>query len=73
MHATLQVTLLSGMAGCTLHARHVLGMRILLDVGVAIVALHAAMDTLPELFAVDCKAMPGGILHVFVRVAGKTV
>jgi len=51
----------------------VVGMRILLDVGVAVVALQAAVNALAELLAIDCNAVSLRILHGLIAVAGEAI
>lgn len=48
-------------------------MRVILDVGVAVIALEAAVDARRKLSAVDCDAVTGGILHGLIAVACQAI
>ena len=49
------------------------GVRIFLDVGVAVVALEAAVNALAEGVAIDADVVAGGVLQAFVGMAGEAV
>ena len=61
------------MAGFAVHLGDVVGMRILLDIGMAVVALQASMHAGAELVAVDGDAVTGCVLHRLVAVAGQAI
>jgi hypothetical protein len=61
------------MAGLAFDLGNMLGVRIVLDVGVASVAPKTAVNAGRELFAVDCDAVPCRILHGLVAMTGKAV
>lgn len=61
------------MAGFAVDFGDVVGMRVFLNVGVAVVALKAAMAAGAELIAINCDAMAGSILHRLVAVAGEAL
>lgn len=61
------------MAGLAVHSGDVVRMRIFLDVGVAVVALQAAVNTGAELVAINGDAVPSGVLHGFVTMAGEAI
>ena len=73
MNAALQTLGLAGVAGPAVDRRDVLGMGIFLDVGVAVIALQAAVYALAELAAIDCNAVARGIGHGLVAVAGEAI
>ena len=59
------------MAGFAIDFGDVVGMRVFLDVGVAVVAFQAAMNARAELIAVNSDAVAGGVLHGLVAVTGE--
>ena len=61
------------MAGFAVHLGDVIGMGIFLDVGVAVVALQAAVNAGTELVAINGDAVAGGVLHRFVAVACEAI
>jgi len=61
------------MAALALHLGDMVGMRKFLDVGVAVVALQAAVDTGTELGTIDRNAVASGILHGLVAMAGQAI
>ena len=69
VNAALELILLIAVAGCALHRRNLLGVRIPLDVSMAIAALKAAMNALTELLAVDRDTVTRCIRHAGVGVA----
>ena len=73
VYASRQLRRLARVAGVALHLRDLLRMRIILDVGVTVVALEAAVDALAETVAIHADVVARGILQPFVRVAGKAV
>ena len=62
-----------GVARFALDLGDVVGVGIFLDVGVAVVALQAAMNALAELVAIDADAVAGGVLHGLVAMAGEAI
>ena len=60
-------------AGLALDGRDLVGMRVALDIGVAIRALQAAMNALAEFLAVNGDAVAGSVGHAGIAVAGQTV
>ena len=73
MHAALELRSLVGVAGLAVDLGDVVGMRIFLDVGVAVVALQAAVNAGTEFVAVDGDAVAGGVLHGLVAMAGQAI
>jgi hypothetical protein len=73
MYAGTQLRGLIGVTALAVDLGDVIGMRVFLDVGVAVVALKAAMNAGAELVAVDGDAVAGGVLHRFVAVAGQAL
>ncbi len=73
MHASRQRLRLVRVAGLALHLRHLVRMRIFLDVRVAIVAFQAAVNAVAERLSVHRDAVPVGILHRLVSVAGQAI
>ncbi len=71
VHAALQPSGFVGVAGLAIHLGDVVGMRILLDVGVAAVAPKGAVNACAELISVDGDAVARRILHGLVAVAGQ--
>src|SRR5579863_9244207 len=71
--AALELRLLIAVAGRALDRRDVIGVRIVPDVGVAVVALEAAMDASGKLRAVDADAVPAVVLHRQVGVTGQAI
>ena len=69
MHAACELRGFVGVARLALDLGDVVGMRIFLDVGVAVVALQAAVNAGAEFVAIDGDAVPGGVLHGLVAVA----
>ena len=61
------------MTGLAVDYRDVIGMRIFLDVRVAVIALQTPVNAGAELVAVDGDAVTGCILHCLVAMAGKAV
>ena len=59
------------MAGFAIDLCDVIGMGIFLDVGVAVVALQAAVNVGAKLVSINGDAVAGGILHGFIAVTGK--
>ena len=73
MHAGCQLRGFVGVARFALHLGDVVGVRILLDVSVAVVALQAAVNANAELVAINGDAVPGGVGHGLVAVAAQAV
>ena len=73
MNTARQLRCLVGMTAFAVNLSDMVGMRIFLDVGVAIIALQAAVDAGAELIAVNGDAVSGCILHRLVSMAGETV
>ncbi len=61
------------MAGLAVDLGDLVGVRVLLDVGVAVVALQAAVNAGTELVAIDRDAVAGCILHRLVAVASQAI
>lgn len=61
------------MAGFAIDLRDVIGVRVFLDVRVAVAALEAAVDACGELVTIYGDAMAGRVLHCLIGVAGKAV
>ena len=61
------------MAGLALHLRHLLRVRILLDVHVAVVAFHAAMNAVAKRLPIHGDAVSVPILHRRVAMARQAV
>ncbi len=61
------------MAFLAVNLGHLLGVRILLDVRVAIVALQAAVNAFAKHLAVNGNAVPVAVGHAGVAVACKTL
>jgi hypothetical protein len=64
---------LVGVAGLALDGRHLIGMRVVRDGGVALAALQAAVEAGGKLLAVDADAVAGRVLHGLVGVAGEAI
>ena len=64
---------LVGVATLALHWRHLIRMRILLDAGVAIVALQAAVDAGAKVVGIHADTVPQSILHPCAPMAGEAV
>jgi hypothetical protein len=64
---------LIGVAGLALDGRNLFRMRIALDVGMAVVALKAAVNAVAEFLAVDSDAVSCGVSHAGIAVASQTV
>lgn len=60
-------------AGLAVDFCDVIGVRVFLDVSMAIVALQAAMDAGTELISIDRNAMSCGVLHGLISVTGETL
>ena len=73
VHAARQLGSFIGMAGFAVDLRDVIGMRVLLDVGVTVIALQTAVNAGTELVSIDRDAVPGCVLHGLVGMAGQTV
>lgn len=73
MDAALQIAFLSRVTRQTLHARHLVRMRICLDVRVAVSAFETAVNARAQLVAVHRQAVPGRVLHVLVGVASEAI
>jgi len=69
MNASCQSFRLIRVAALALHLRHLLRMRILLDVRVAIVALKASVNALAKGLPIHGDAVPVRILHGLVAMA----
>ena len=69
----LSCSRLVGVAGLAIDRRDLVGMRIALDVGVAVAALQAAVNAGAELLAVDGDAVAGAVGHGGVAVAGEAI
>jgi hypothetical protein len=50
-----------------------IGVRILLDVSVTIVALQAAVDAGAEFLSIHCDAVPGGVLHRLIAMTRQAI
>lgn len=61
------------MAGFAVDLGDVIGMRILLDVGMAVVALEASVHAGAELVAINRNAVTGCVLHGLVAVACQAI
>ena len=73
MHASGQPRRLIGVAGLALDRRDLIRMRILLDRRVAIAALQAAVDAGVKGMRIHADAVPRGVLHARIRVAGQAI
>jgi hypothetical protein len=73
VHAAAELGRLVGVAGLAIHRRDFVGMRIALDVRVAIRALQAAVNTVAEMLPVDKDAVAVAVGHARVAVAGEAV
>jgi hypothetical protein len=73
VHAACQVRGFVGVARLALDLGDVVWVRILLDVGMAVVALQAAVDACTELAAIDGDAVTCGVGHGFVTVAREAI
>lgn len=73
MYASDEPRRLIGVAGLAFNLRNVFGVRVLLDVSVAVVALQAAMDAGTECLPVHRNAMPGGILHRLIAMTCQAI
>jgi hypothetical protein len=60
-------------AGIAVDLGDLIGMRVLLDVGVAVIALQASVHAGTELVAIDRDAMAGCVLHRLVGVASQAI
>jgi hypothetical protein len=60
-------------AGLALNLCNVIGVRVLLDVGVAVVALQAAVDTGAKHLSIHGNAVPSCILHCLVAVTCQAI
>ena len=69
----LELGSLVRVAGLAIDRRDLVGVRIALDVGVAVDALQAAVNTWREFLAVDSDAVSRAIGHAGVAVAGQAV
>ena len=69
----LELSSLIGVAGLALDGRNLVRMRIALDVGMAVVALKAAVNAVAEFLAVDSDAVSRGVGHAGIAVASQTV
>ena len=61
------------MARLAIDLGNVVGMRVLLDIGMAVITLQAAVDAGAELVAVDGNAVAGRILHRLVAMTGEAI
>jgi hypothetical protein len=73
VNAAAELGRLVGVAGLAIDRRNLVGMRIALDVGVAVGALQAAVNAVAEFFAVDGDAVSGAVGHAGIAVAGQAV
>jgi hypothetical protein len=73
MNAADQPCRFVGVTGFAFYRSHLVRMRIILDGGVAIPALQAAVDAGMKLCGVNGNAMSRGVLYARVRVAGKAI
>ena len=73
VNAALELGRLVGVAGFAVHRRNVIGMRITLDVCVAVGALQAAVNAVAEFFPVDGDAVSRTVGHAGVAMAGEAV
>jgi hypothetical protein len=64
---------LVGMAGFALDRRQVIGVRIVVNIFVAVAALEAAVNARVKLIGVDADGLAVGVLHGGVAVAGETI
>ena len=73
VYASDQPLRFAGMAVLTLYRRHLIRMRIILDGGVAIAALQAAMQTGAKDAGIHAYTMPCCVLQALVPVAGEAI
>ena len=73
MHASRKPRRLIRVAGLALHLRHLLRMRILLDVHVAIVALQAAVNAVAKRLSIHGDAVSVRVLHRRVAMARQAI
>lgn len=73
VHAAGERRCLVGMACLAFDFCDLIRVRILLDVGVAVVALETAVNAVAEGFSIYCDAVAGGVSHAGVAVASQTV
>jgi hypothetical protein len=73
VHAGFELRFLIAVAGAALDLRRLVGMRVVLDVGVTVVALKCAVHALAELVAIDADLVAVAVGHALVSVAGEAV
>jgi len=73
MNAALEFVLLFAMACGALHGRWMIGMRVILDVGVTVVAFETAVDACGKLLAVNADVVAAVVFHGGVAMAGEAI
>lgn len=73
VHAAFEFRALIAVAGRALDRRDVVGMRVVLDVSMAVVAFEAAVHARREFLAVDTDAVAAAVLHCQVAMTAQAV
>lgn len=73
MNAAFELCILLTVACGALHLRGMVGMRVVLDVGVAVVAFETTVDARRKLWTIDTDAVAAAVFHRQVAVASEAV